>query len=136
MLLSELLHSLNVNHIQLPNKDNKNVDAGDYLLLDYGTHTSIVFKTESEVCGCSAIKLTLPGCPQHHEIDMVFIKTKENTLLTQLDWYNKLKPILTAATKNHTSVSELSLSLDQINLICSYYKGYQLNSDNTVRKIK
>ena len=122
MLLSELLSLFK---IYLPITDDTILD-NDYIVSKQGNNISIIYRTSLEVCGFTAIDIPIHTCPQHNEITLSFIKTKEKNMITQLNWYNSLKPILTKTVKEHSSIIELPISLLQLKLICEHYKTYKI----------
>lgn len=134
MKLFDLLNSLNINHITLSNKENVELVDSTYAFLKTGNTVSLVFKTSTEFSGMSAIVIPPITCPFDTErCTPQFYKTKENSLMAQLDWYNKLKPILTACVKNRTTVDTLPISDSQLELICSYYKSYRISGSFLIK---
>ena len=134
MRVSDLLDSLNINHLTLSNKENVELIDSDYVFLKTGNVISLVFKTATEFSGMSAVVISPITCPFDTErYTVAFFKAKENSLMAQLDWYNKLKPILTACVKNKTAVNTLPISYVQLELICTYYKSYRISGSFLIK---
>jgi hypothetical protein len=127
--ISELLTSLNINHVKIKEKDDIDIPDMDHMWVGMGSTITLVHHTDASIDGVMIPWVTVGFDP------LTMWKIKERTLLDQLDWYNKLKGELTIACKNRTNINTLSISLLQLELVCNYYKGYEIH-DQFLVKVK
>jgi hypothetical protein len=129
MRISDLLNSLNINHVVLKAKEDIDIPDMDHMWVGMGSTITLVHHTDVSIDGVMIPLVTVGFDP------LTMWKIKERTLLDQLDWYNKLKPVLTAACKSRANIKDLSISVLQLELICNYYKGYEIR-DSFLVKVK
>ena len=136
MKLSELLKQL---HIYLPLKSKEDVELTDeaHVFCRVGKEITLIFKTPSEFSGVSAIVVPIHTALFLEDSKTIgFYKIKEQTMMDQLEWYNKCKPELTKCVKDKTSIDTLSISLIQLKLICEHYKSYNITKEMRLEKNK
>ena len=137
MMLSSILRELSINISTLKDVD---VIDGEFVWttqIIWSTQgqqsVSIIYRTLTEVCGFTAIDIPIHTCIEHRDLTLAHVKAREQTLLVQLDWYNKLKPVLTNAVKKSVPIDQLPVSIDQLIMICEHYKQYRINGTNLVK---